>query len=293
MKDNYIYNVLDLFSGIGGFSLGLEWTRRFKTVAFCENDLSCHKILNKHWKTIPIYSDIKELTFEKLKKDKISKIDIITGGFPCQDISQAGKKKGIKASRSGLWTEMCRLIDEIQPRYAIVENVGALLVRGMECVLEDLVKIGYDAEWHCIPASAIGAPHQRDRVWIIAYSNGSTMRDTGRSLIERGVARIMDNGKKELMAETRKVSNSKRKCRDVRKVEKSLQREASEKRIFDSIYSKRFASWGRIESRICRVADGIPNRMDRLRQLGNSVVPQIPYLIGMSIIEMENERRGK
>src|SRR5208282_3242190 len=100
---------------------------------------------------------------------------ILCGGFPCQDISNAGKRAGIDGERSGLWSEFARLIGELRPRYAIMENVAALLGRGLERVLGDLASIGYDAEWHCIPASAVGAPHRRDRVWIVAYAN----RDNG------------------------------------------------------------------------------------------------------------------
>jgi len=249
--------VADLFSGVGGFSLGLEWTKGFKTVLFCENDKSCHKVLKKHWPDIPIYDDIKEVTIEKIKKDKISKIDIVTGGFPCQDISQAGKREGIKASRSGLWSEMCRLIGEIRPKYAIVENVQALLYRGLESILGDLAEIGYDAEWHCIPASAIGAPHQRDRVWIITYPK------SGR----RNVDAIQ------------KRNNNKNLCWKKQTI------------IFSSDVS---ILLNRLKqgTKGFRGDDGLFTKLDkdRVRQLGNAVVPQIPYLIGMSILEYEKEK---
>lgn len=170
-----VMNVLDLFSGIGGFSLGLERCG-MKTVAFCEIDKKARRVLKKHWPDVPIYKDVKELTYEQLKKDGIPQIDIIAGGFPCQDISLAGKGAGITGTRSGLWIEFARLIGEIQPRYAIVENVSALLGRGLSRILGDLTSLGYDAEWHCIPASVVGAPHQRDRIWIIAYTKGKQNR---------------------------------------------------------------------------------------------------------------------
>jgi DNA (cytosine-5)-methyltransferase 1 len=160
--------VLDLFSGIGGFSLGLERTGGFKTVAFCEIEPFCQRVLAKHWPEVPIYDDIRELTGARLAADGIA-VDVICGGFPCQDISNAGVKEGIQGVKSGLWSEYLRLVGDLRPRFVIVENVGALLYRGLETVLGDLATVGFDAEWDCIPASYVGAPHIRDRVWITAY----------------------------------------------------------------------------------------------------------------------------
>lgn len=162
--------VLDLFSGIGGFSLGLERTGGFETVAFCEIEEYPRQVLAKHWPNVPCYRDVRELTADRLAADGIA-VDVITGGFPCQDISTAGKGAGLAGERSGLWSEIARLVGELAPRFVIVENVAALLSRGLGTVLGDLASLGYDAEWHCIPASAVGAPHRRDRVWIVAYPN--------------------------------------------------------------------------------------------------------------------------
>ena len=160
--------VLDLFSGIGGFSLGLE-SAGFETVAFCEIEPFPCKVLAKHWPDVPIYNDVTELTGDRLKADGIA-IDVITAGFPCQDISHAGKGAGIKdGTRSGLWSEVARLTSELRPQYVILENIAAILGRGADIVLGDLAEVGYDAEWHCIPASAVGACHRRDRWWCIAY----------------------------------------------------------------------------------------------------------------------------
>ena len=164
--------VLDLFSGIGGFSLGLE-RAGMETVAFCEIEDYPRKVLAKHWPDVPIYSDIRELTSERLRSDGIIGIDVITAGFPCQDISTAGKGAGIEGERSGLWSEIARLAGELRPRYIILENVSALLSRGLDKVLGDLAEIGYDAEWHCIPASHLGAPHRRDRWWCVCYPDNN------------------------------------------------------------------------------------------------------------------------
>ena len=167
-----LMRVLDLFSGIGGFSLGLE-RAGMQTVAFCEIEPYPRAVLRKHWPNVPCYDDIRTLTADRLRADGIVS-DVICGGFPCQDISVAGGGAGINEdTRSGLWSEYARLVGEIRPKFIIVENVSALLGRGLDRVLRDLAQIGYDAEWHCIPASALGAPHRRDRIWIVAHP-GST-----------------------------------------------------------------------------------------------------------------------
>ena len=158
--------MLDLFSGIGGFSLAAEWVwgDDLEIVAFCEIDKYCRKVLNKNFPSVPIYKDIKELDGEAFKD-----IDLITGGFPCQDISVAGKGAGIEGARSGLWSEMHRLISHIRPRYVIIENVPMLTVRGGTRVISDLAEIGMDAEWQIVGADDVGAWHRRKRIWIVCY----------------------------------------------------------------------------------------------------------------------------
>ena len=146
--------VLDLFSGIGGFSLGLEWTGGFETVAFCEIEEFPRAILAKHWPEVPCYDDVRSLTADRLRTDGIVPIEVITGGFPCQDISTAGRQEGLgEGTRSGLWSEIDRLIGELRPRYVILENVANLLRGPSERpgawfgrVLGDLAGRGYDAE---------------------------------------------------------------------------------------------------------------------------------------------------
>ena len=142
-----------------------------RTVAFCEIEPYCRRVLAKHWPHVPIYDDVRTLTSDHLRTDGIS-VDVICGGFPCQDISAAGLGVGIEGERSGLWREYCRLIGEIRPKLAIVENVAALNFRGLGHVLGDLAAIRYDAEWHVIPAKRLGAPHERERCWIVAYAEG-------------------------------------------------------------------------------------------------------------------------
>ena len=161
--------VLDLFSGIGGFSLGLERTGGFETVAFCEIDPFCRKVLKKHWPDVPCFEDVRTIDYEA---DHIKDADVVTAGFPCQDISYAGAGAGLAGERSGLWWMVRRTLRLVRPRLALLENVAALLDRGMGTVLGSMASIGYDAEWHSVPLSAFGAPHRRDRVCILAYPQG-------------------------------------------------------------------------------------------------------------------------
>ena len=161
--------VLDLFSGIGGFSLGLERTGGFETVAFCEIEPFPRKVLAKHWPDVPVYEDVRNLDYGL---EGIKGAEVVTAGFPCQDISFAGDGAGLAGERSGLWWMVRRTLRMVRPRLAVLENVAALLNRGMGQVLGSMAAIGYDAEWHCIPLSAVGAPHRRDRVSILAYPEG-------------------------------------------------------------------------------------------------------------------------
>jgi DNA-cytosine methyltransferase len=165
------YKVLDLFSGLGGFSLGLERTGHFETVAFCDNDKFSKAILDKHWKGIKVYDDVREITKEKFKEDGIEFPDIITGGFPCQPFSVAGKQKGTGDDRH-LWPEMFRIIKAFKPRFVIGENVrGIVNIQDgvvFETVCTNLEDEGYEVQPFNIPAAAVGAPHRRERIWFIA-----------------------------------------------------------------------------------------------------------------------------
>jgi DNA (cytosine-5)-methyltransferase 1 len=246
------YNLLDLFAGIGGISLGLERSEAFSTVAFCEIDEFCHRVLKKHWPEVPIYNDVRTITAKKLASDGIT-VDAICGGFPCQDVSEAGKKAGLAGGRSGLWFEYARLIGELRPKYVIVENVSELLIRGFDEVLGTLATLGYDAEWHCIQACDVGAPHIRDRVFIIAYPSG--VRFAGKESEKQG------EGATGLFTRSRFFK---------RKIKPECEK------------------WWPSEPYIPRVVNGVPNRSHRCRTLGNAVVPQISEIIGLAIKEFEN-----
>ena len=179
------HKILDLFSGLGGFSLGLERTGHFKTIAFCDNDKFSKLILDKHWKGVKIYDDVREITKEKFKEDGIPFPDIITGGFPCQPFSVAGKQKGTSDDRH-LWPEMFRIIKAFKPRYVIGENVrGIINIQDgvvFETVCTDLESEGYEVQPFIIPAAGVGAPHRRERVWIIANREESMVDSNNHGL---------------------------------------------------------------------------------------------------------------
>jgi DNA (cytosine-5)-methyltransferase 1 len=316
-----MYRVLSLFAGIGGFDLGLERTGGFKTVAFCEIDKKAQAVLRKHWPEVPIYEDVRSLTAEALRTDGIA-VDVICGGFPCQDISTAGAGVGIEGARSGLWSEIARLTSELRPRYVIVENVSALLSRGLDRVLGDLAAIGYDAEWHCIPAYAVGAHHIRDRIWIIAYPDGAGLEGwNGKVLSECARERIagalgayvanadsigLRSGGRRGIAGTPPAHGGEARQQRVRTdAEPGREDMANAEcaglagRTGSRVSSERgapiFAPWlaeglggqWNAEPDVGRVAHGVSGRVDRLKQLGNAVVPQIPELIGRAILAAE------
>jgi DNA (cytosine-5)-methyltransferase 1 len=294
------YKLLDLFSGIGGFSLGLERTGGFKTVAFCEIDPFCRKVLRKHWPEVPQYDDVRTLTAERLAADGIA-VDAICGGFPCQDISTAGAGAGIEGKRSGLWKEYARIVGEVRPRVVVVENVSALLARGMGRVLGDLAALGYDAEWHCIPASALGAPHRRDRTWIVAHPADAIRRaqqsgmgggeGAGRpqkadGAIQERVRVACDDGFATSRSSLANATSG-RQSGPRQFVESGSSAPCLDRQAIDALAGRLGRVW-RAEPDVGRVAHGVPARVDRLTTLGNAVVPQIPELIGRAILAAEN-----
>jgi DNA (cytosine-5)-methyltransferase 1 len=216
--------------------------------------------------------------------EEIPNCDVVIGGFPCQDLSFAGKGAGLTGARSGLWWEFHRLIKEIKPSWVIIENVAALRSRGLDKVLGSLAEIGYDAEWHCVPASAVGAPHQRDRVWIIAYPNHAGSRTPEHGVDQDGQTLEQERQDKSLGG----VSGCGTVVSDTNVLGTQVPlegRHPSQQVLGGTSEAWRVAVGGTwsVEPPICRVADGIPNRAHRIKQLGNAVVPQIPELIGRAI----------
>lgn len=287
--------LLDLFAGIGGLTLGLQRSGYFEPVAFCDSDPFCRLVLAKHWPGVPIYDDVQTLDAGRLAADGIT-VDAICGGFPCQDVSRAGKRAGIEGERSGLWVEFARLIGELRPRYVVVENVAGLLNRGLDRVLGDLATLGFDAEWHCIPASAIGARHVRDRIWIVGYPQriGRRSRRNDNAEDDRRFAgpdgqyagALADPDRERELQSPGRVGDIRDRPRfggpdvsdaDLPRLE-----------IFKPGLAAQFAtalgsvSWS-FEPGVGRVAARIPGRVDRIRSLGNSAVPQIPEVIGRLI----------
>ena len=278
-------NLLDLFSGIGGFSLGLE-RAGFETVVFVEIDPWCRRVLAKHWPGVPCYVDIRDVTADRLRADGIARIDAICGGFPCQDISTAGKGAGLDGERSGLWREYARLIGELRPRFAIVENVGALRGRGLAAVLADLAAIGYDAEWHAVPAAAVGAYHLRDRIWIIATA---CTDDDGERRERRGFAQRSGQQSASGLEPDRLGARGWRQG----PADADIAGRGSPELcgLFGPLARALAAAstpWERpTEPPILRTIHGVSTRLDRCRvkALGNAVVPLIPELIGRVLLE--------
>jgi DNA (cytosine-5)-methyltransferase 1 len=301
--------VLDLFSGIGGFSLGLE-RAGMKTIAFCEIEKYPQSILRKHWPNVPIFEDVREIH----AKDLPEPVDVICGGFPCQPFSLAGKRQGKDDDRH-LWPEFLRIIKECRPAYVICENVTGLVSMGLDTVLSDLEGEGYTGRPFIIPACAVNAPHRRDRVWIVAYATGNP-GNAWRTKPERqqrqaGIA----NGGDVVADSSRLLLDRGGDIRETRGIEftnscypaTDANDEGPQRRSCLGAQEEKRDSPGRIghdfagsdferltrnewttEPPVCGRDDGIPKRMAgrvaKLKALGNSVVPQIPEIIGRAII---------
>ena len=283
-----MFLTLDLFSGIGGFSLGLERTGGFQTEAFCEISPFSRSVLANRWPGVPCYNDVRTLTAKRLASDGHAAFDVICGGFPCQDISVNGRNRGLAGTRSGLWFEMLRIIDEVRPRFVIAENVAALCSRGLDVVLGGIAALGYCVEWHCISAAAIGAPHERDRVWIVADAQGGRRR-VHRN--ERGTDRDAGTGQSpvggEGLAEWIEPIVGPAAVRRQAAADKWRRAQPG---VFGNSHGlptgldgdRPIEAWEGNRPRL--VAKGYPNRRPRLIAVGNSVAPDIPEMIGRCII---------
>jgi DNA (cytosine-5)-methyltransferase 1 len=271
----------DLFAGIGGMSLGLERTGGFKTAFFCEYAAFPQKVLRKHWPDVPIYSDICDLTAERLDADGIGRIDILTGGYPCQPFSHAGKRLGAEDDRH-LWPEMCRLVKSLRPAWVIGENVAGHVSMGLDDVLSDLDGLGYAAQAFVIPACAVNAPHRRDRTWVIANCQSISGHGeyNGRSKATNGArgfrVEVGTGGGKMADADSDDAQRFLHEFFDEEKWSGSLIRSSGP--CGDGF------RWWTSEPAVGRVAHGVPHRVDRLKALGNAVVPQIPEMIGRAIL---------
>lgn len=242
-----------LFAGIGGLEYGLEMTGRFKTVWQVEKDAYCRKVLAKHWPDVTRYEDVKDVG-----KENLSPVDVICGGFPCQDVSIAGKRGGLVAgNRSGLWHEYARIVHEMEPRYVIVENVTGLLVDdGLGYVLGSLAEIGYDAEWEVLSAADVGLLHRRDRIFILAYSP-----DERRQGAKYGSRPSRNRGRLVTSVST------------PGSVAVEAQRFLSEVRAAEFV----------------RTANGLPERVERIHAIGNAVAPRCAKVVGEWLLEIHDE----
>jgi len=315
-----------LFSGIGGLDLGLE-RARMQIRWQVEIDDYCTKVLEKHWPGVARFRDVRECGRQNLEP-----VDLICGGFPCQDVSLAGKQAGLKGTRTTLWSEFARIIGDLRPQWVLAENVPGLLSsdagRFFGAVLRDLAACGYNAEWDCISAAAFGAPHRRDRVWIVAHAArqhgaivGQPASEPGRSgktlayTSSGGARRLSVRQGRSQQAEADVVGR----CEDVANARSigrqtwSTDSQTGEEGLtdqsndgsqvladtkqnpvfYDQLHDEQDANplwsdWWATEPDVGRVAHGISRRMDRLRGLGNAVVPQIAEWIGRRIIKAGN-----
>jgi DNA (cytosine-5)-methyltransferase 1 len=308
-----------LFAGIGGFDLGFE-RAGMECIWQVEINDYAQKVLAKHWPKVHREADIKTVG-----KHNLECVDVICGGFPCQDISYAGRGAGLDGERSGLFFEAIRVVRELQPRVVVLENVAALLTRGLDRVLGTLAEIGYDAEWHCIPAAYVGAPHIRDRVFVLAYASGdrqfngrkkrdvfgSERRQVGPMQSEPCIA--SEGGQDSDVADTKRIRGESKPEPANRRHERDTGQFVSSSEDVADTDSRRFSrnkkfngdqegssvetsrrdnanrcsgsDWWATEPDFCRVAHGVPARVDRLRGLGNAVVPQVAELVGGWVVE--------
>lgn len=299
-----------LFAGIGGIDLGFE-RAGLRCKWQVEIDEYARRVLAKHWPNVRRWDDVRTWP-----QPDTEYVDIIAGGFPCQDISYAGKGAGLAGERSGLFYEAMRIVRKLEPRFVVLENVAALLTRGMGDVLGTLASLGYDVEWDCIPAAAVGAPHIRDRVFIVCYNTNGQKFDPIGSFPQwtntepSGVSSVLSdsNGRRcEKQSEcdcestarqqAQQRDNSLRLCDTLsdsdgnrwEQVEQLEQRRSSQTRTINTVEQRtrriRKSNWWTTEPAVGRVANGVSHRVDRLRGLGNAVVPQVAEFIARRLLD--------
>jgi len=296
--------VLDLFSGIGGFSLGLEWAG-METIAMCEKDKFCRQVLAKHWPDITIHEDIRKLDGREYK----NAIDVVCGGFPCQPFSVAGKQLGKEDDRH-LWPEMLRVIKESAPAWVIGENVSGFVSMALDDVCLDLEAEGYEVQSFVIPACAVEAHHKRDRCWIVAHANELRLEEHGHREPEnarQGSESLADTHPSRKLQSQGSEQEVRRWSGDSREDVADSESERIQ-RLWSSREQKPYAygpalvplcegeglgsSYWEAEPDVDRVVDGVPNRVDRIKSLGNAVVPQLVQRIG-ELVYAEHHRSAR
>lgn len=284
--------MLSLFSGIGGIDLAAEWAG-FETVAFCEFDPFCQKVLKKHWPDVPVFGDIKRLTYKRLMRklyktgainNEDRSIDVICGGYPCQPFSVAGKREGEEDDRH-LWPYVKQLLQEVGPRWFIGENVAGHVTLGLDTVLADLESIGYTSQAFVIPACAVNAPHRRDRVFIVAHSDSQRCKKFNLSS-KSTQQRFCHRGNYE------RKDAPHTSCESKSQTDKTFSSVGKERNTWSDLarWSRGDVSgtyWETNQPPIPGVDDGVPDRVDRVRSLGNAVVPQHIYPVFDLIAKLE------
>lgn len=283
------FRMLDLFSGIGGFALAAQWVwrERLEIVSFCEINKFCQKVLNKHWPEVPIHDDIKTIEGKEWR----GTINLIVGGFPCQPFSIAGKQKSQKDDRY-LWPEMLRIITEIQPDWVVGENVAGIINLELDKVLVDLEGAGYETITFNIPACGVDAPHKRERIWIVGYTDGNGWNEAENEKSSNKRSN-KNQGRENKMGKFKRASG-------LWKIDVSNPNGKYSQELFggyklEKTTRKTTFGWGdceyrgkwKAEPRVGRVVNGIPNRVDRIKGLGNSVVPQVAAQIlgGIALLD--------
>jgi DNA (cytosine-5)-methyltransferase 1 len=303
-------NHFSLFTGIGGIDLAAEWAG-FTTVGQCEYAEFPRKVLEKHWPDVPKWRDVRDVTAQSIRDAGIGRIDLLSGGYPCQPFSVAGKRKG-QADDRHLWPEMFRIIQEVRPTWVLGENVAGHVTLGLDDVLSDLESIGYTAQAFVIPACAVGALHRRDRVFIVAYSTSAGLSKRRQSRLPESIKETAAGMEFEPERCCENVANT-----NSTRCEEQYSSYKSDKQGFVTRGSfkdyvpntnkqhdeccgygtgqiSQFqtseilgSEYWSVEPDVGRVANGVPNRVDRLKALGNAVVPQQVYPILKAIYEIE------